>query len=80
MRSSPQDGLFSAISRMSILSFFGIGGRPGRDFHRQNSLNPCRCQPINVRGCTTVNAIRQLNSLEREAQEIFVRHDQVDEA
>ena len=32
----------------------GMGGRPfGRDFHRQNSRNPFRCQRMRVSGSTT---------------------------
>ena len=39
----------------------GIGGRPRRDFHRQNRRNPWRCQRSNVAGCTMTNAWRQSN-------------------
>ncbi len=47
IRSSPQDALLKAISRISCepprvyrLSSMGIGGRPDRDFQRQNRRKP----------------------------------------
>jgi hypothetical protein len=38
---------------------WGIGGRPGRDFRRQNSFQPARCQRIIVSGRTITSAPRQ---------------------
>ncbi len=64
MRSSPHPILPRTISRMSARSSGGIGGRPGRDFHRQNSRKPARCQPINVFGVTFTKASFHANTLE----------------
>ena len=50
MRSSPQERLLKAISRISRLSSIGTGGRPGRDFQSQNRRNPAPCQPLKVFG------------------------------
>ena len=61
MRSWPHVGLSWAIWRMSACNSAGIRGRPGRDFQRQNSRNPWRCQRINVAGCTMAKAWRQSN-------------------
>jgi hypothetical protein len=46
---------------MSVCRSTGSGGRPGRDCHRQNRQNPCRCHRVNVAGCTMVKACRQSN-------------------
>jgi len=62
MRSSPHEGFSSAIWRISTCSSTGIGGRPGRDFNRQNSFHPARCKRISVSGRTTVSASRQSKS------------------
>ena len=60
MRSSPQVGLFVAISTIDFCRSAGTRGRPrGRDFHFQNTRNPLRCQRISVSGWTTVRALRQ---------------------
>jgi hypothetical protein len=40
MRASPQVGFARAIETISCCRLAGIGGRPGRDFHRQNNLQP----------------------------------------
>jgi hypothetical protein len=57
MRPSPQHGFSSAIVMMSARRFLGSGGRPSaRDFHRQNSRNPPRCQRTNVLGLTIASA------------------------
>jgi hypothetical protein len=40
MRSSPHAGFSFAIRRISARSSRGIGGRPGRDFSRQNNFHP----------------------------------------
>jgi hypothetical protein len=63
IRSSPHSTFSRAILRISSRSSFGIGGRPTRDFIRQKSLQPARCQRIIVAGCTTTNAPRQSKSL-----------------
>lgn len=55
-RSSPQEGLSRAIRRMSPCNSVGSGGRPDRDFPRQNRRNPWRCQRVNVAGCTMTRA------------------------
>jgi hypothetical protein len=67
IRSSPHSTFSRAILRISSRSI-GIGGRPARDFIRQRSLQPARCQRIIVAGCTTTNAPRQSNSLARTAK------------
>jgi hypothetical protein len=59
MRSSPHNGFSFAIRRISACNSAGIGGRPGRDFRRQNNLQPARCQRIIVSGRTTIRASRQ---------------------
>jgi len=41
--------------------FTESGGRPGRDFHRQNRRNPWWCQRIKVWAWTMIKARRQLN-------------------
>ena len=64
IRSSPHSTFSRAILRISARSSFGIGGRPARDFIRQNNRQPARCQRIIVAGCTTTSALRQSNSLE----------------
>jgi hypothetical protein len=47
----------------------GIGGRPAsRDFHRQNSRKPLRCQRIRVSGFLTLHSRTQL-----AAENLFVR-------
>lgn len=56
MRSSPHVGFSLPIRRIRACTCFGIGGRPGRDFGRQNSLQPARCQRIIVSGRTTTRA------------------------
>src|ERR1700757_934810 len=45
MRSSPQVGFSCTMRTISWRRFSGIRGLPNRDFLRQNSLNPWRCQP-----------------------------------
>ena len=45
---------------ISVRMFFGSGGRPtDRDFHRQNSRKPARCQRTNVHGFTMASAVAQ---------------------
>ena len=68
IRSWPHSTFSRAILRISSRSSFGIGGRPTRDFIRQRSLQPARCQRIIVAGCTTTNALRQSKSLARTAK------------
>ena len=46
----------ATVSRISRLSSMGIGGRPGRDFQRQNRRKPARCQPMKVFGVTFASA------------------------
>src|ERR1035437_10334092 len=61
MRGLPQVGLAAHIWRISSTSAASFRGRPprGRDFHRQNILNPARCQPMTVSGWKRINALRQ---------------------
>jgi len=68
IRSSPHSTFSRAILRISSRSSFGIGGRPARDFIRQSSLQPARCQRIIVAGCTATNAPRQSKSLASTAK------------
>jgi hypothetical protein len=61
MRGLPQVGLTVHIRRISSISAASFRGRPPRcrDFHRQNILNPARCQPMTVSGLKRINALRQ---------------------
>jgi len=68
IRSSPHRRFSIAILRISARNSFGMGGRPGRHFNRQNNRQPARCQRIIVAGCTTTSALRQSNSLARTAK------------
>jgi hypothetical protein len=64
MRAWPQVALSRAMVRMSWRRSFGILGLPmGRDLHRQNKLNPRRCQSIKAAGRTATKASFQLNRL-----------------
>jgi hypothetical protein len=63
IHSSPDSGFALAILRISARSSCGMGGRPGRDFSRQNNLQPARCQRSKVAGRTTTRALRQSNRL-----------------
>jgi hypothetical protein len=59
IRSSPHLRFAVAIVAISARRSAGIGGRPaGRDFQRQNSRKPCRCQRISVSGFTKVSKRR----------------------
>ena len=69
MRSSPHSGFSCPIRRISRRSSRGIGGRPGRDFIRQKSLHPSRCQRTIVAGFTITTALRQ-------KQAFCIRHGQ----
>jgi hypothetical protein len=63
MRPSPQLGFSLAMVRMSACKFLGRVGRPGpRDFQRQNSRKPARCQRTNVLGLTIASAPLQGNN------------------
>jgi hypothetical protein len=64
IRSSPHSGFSLAILRISARSACGMGGRPGRDFSRQNNRQPARCQRSKVAGFTTTKAPRQGNSFD----------------
>lgn len=59
MRSCPQVGFSRAMRRMMACKSLGKGGRPGWDFHRQNSRKPWRCQRMRVTGFTITSALRQ---------------------
>jgi len=67
MRSSPQVGFSLPMRRIRVCTCAGIGGRPGRDFRRQNSRQPARCQRIIVSGRTTTRASRQLKNRQSNA-------------
>jgi len=67
MRSSPHVGFSLPMLRIRSCTCFGIRGRPGRDFSRQNSLQAARCQRIIVSGRTTTRASRQLKNRESNA-------------
>ncbi len=62
IRSSPHSGFSSAILRISVRSYSGIGGRPGRDFSRQNNRQPARCQRSKAAGFTAIKAPRHSKS------------------
>ena len=60
MRGDPQNGFSRNMRWISLripASILRHAGFP-RDFHRQNSLKPCRCQPTTVSGCTISRAER----------------------
>jgi hypothetical protein len=59
----PHDGFSFAIRRISARNSAGMGGRPGRYFILQNSLQPARCQRINVARLTTISASGLRNDL-----------------
>ena len=59
MRSSPHVRFAVAIVAISSRRSAGIGGRPAaRDFQRQNSRKPFRCQRMSVSGSTMVSKRR----------------------
>jgi hypothetical protein len=72
IRSSPHSTFSRAILRISSRSSIGIGGRPARDFIRQISLQPARCQQTIVAGCTTTSAPRQSKRIASSARLIRV--------
>lgn len=72
IRSSPQEEFSIAMRRMRPCNFRGIGGRPGRDFNRQNNRHPARCQRIKVSGRTTTSASRQSKNRYSSARETRV--------
>jgi hypothetical protein len=61
-RSWPQVGFSRAMRTINSRISWGTGGLPGRDFQRQNSRKPFRCQPSRVPGFTTIRAFFQSNS------------------
>jgi hypothetical protein len=73
MRSSPHyEGFSFAIRRINARNSAEIGGRPRRDFMRQNNFQPARCQRISVSGRTTVSAPRQSKSCDSRVRAIRV--------
>jgi hypothetical protein len=69
---SPHDVFSVAMRRIKTRNCWGIGGRPGRDFRRQNSFQPARCQRIIFSGHTITRAPRQSNNRDNIAREILV--------
>ena len=68
MRSSPHVGFSFPTRRIRSCTCPGIRGRPGRDFRRQNSRQPARCQRIIVSGrTTTTRASRHLKHRDSNA-------------
>ena len=61
IRGLPQVGLTLHIRRMSWINSRSFWGRPRRrlDFHRQNILNPARCQPMTVSGRKIISGVLQ---------------------
>jgi len=61
IRGLPHVGLTAHMRRMSWINSGSFPGRPGlrRDFHRQNILNPARCQPMTVSGRKIINGVFQ---------------------
>ena len=61
VRGLPHVGLTAHMRRMSRINSKSFPGRPRRrrDFHRQNILNPARCQPITVSGRKIINGTFQ---------------------
>jgi hypothetical protein len=72
IRSSPHEGFSIPMRRIRDCTCLGMGGRPGRDFRRQNNFQPARCQRIIVSGRTTTKASRQLKNRESNASVIRV--------
>jgi hypothetical protein len=72
IRSSPHKGFSFAIRRIRACILGGIRGRPGRDFSRQNSFHPARCQRSIVSGRTTTRASRQLKNRDSSVRPIRV--------
>ena len=67
MRSSPHVGFSFPMRRIRSRTCFGIRGRPGRDFRRQNSRQPARCQRIIVSGRTSTRVSCHLKHRESNA-------------
>ena len=68
MRGLPQVGFADDIRRISCRTSESIRGRPGfpfRDFHRQYSRKPSRCQPTTVSGLTMISASDQFRQTRR---------------
>ncbi len=64
IRGAPQSGFSRDIWRIRSRISAGVVGRPGfptLHFHRQKSLNACRCQRMTVSGWTMARAERQLD-------------------
>jgi hypothetical protein len=72
IRSSPHTGFSQAILRIDTRNSTGILGRPARDFHLQNKLQPVHCHRIIVFGSTTNSAPRHSKNLARIAKLIRV--------
>ena len=60
MRGLPQVGLAAHIRRISATTSGFFPGRPRRcrEFQRQSSLRPARCQPMTVSGWKIITAVR----------------------
>jgi len=60
MRGVPHSAFSRDMRWINLRISVSILGHPGfpRDFHRQNSLKPCRCHPTTVSGCTISRAER----------------------
>ena len=61
----PHVGLTAHNRRMSWINSRSFPGRPRRrrDFHRQNILNPARCQPMTVSGRKIINGVFHLGQV-----------------
>jgi len=62
IRGVPQRGFSAAVRLMSARRSTRISGRPPRDFHGQNNLNPARCQPTTVADLTITRHSRHRRS------------------
>ena len=60
------------MRRMRACNCRGIGGRPGRDFNRQNDCHPARCQRFKVSALTTTSASCHSKNRESNARETRV--------
>jgi hypothetical protein len=73
MRSSPHVRFDAAIVAISRCTSAGMRGRPGvRDFQRQNSRSPFRCQRISVSRFTRTSNDRHSRNRDKPARTIRV--------
>jgi len=81
MRGASHSGFSTLIRRIKLRTSIGTFGRPPRerDFHRQYSRKPERCQRSTVSGCTIVMVFLS-DAKSRHSQAISSRSAQVSRA